>query len=195
MPVRYVINRVKRFFVYRVLHIDDTPHRIALGLAIGVFITWTPTIGFQMLLTVALAWLLRANKAVGVPFVWISNPFTLLPIYGPNYLVGCWVLGQDALSLKFLTAAQSDGTWAERVHTWWSATWQVFWPLWVGSLVVGLFLGVLAYLATRFAVVRYREHWHRKHPEPPWKHHLPTRDGSEPAPSEPSGGASPPQSG
>lgn len=180
MPIRFVANRLKRFFIYRVLHVDDTPHRIALGLAVGIFITWTPTIGFQMILTVALAALLRANKAVGVPFVWISNPFTLLPIYGPNYLVGCWLLRQKALDLDFLTAARTTGGWLARVQAWWDATWHVFWPLWLGSAVVGLVLGALSYFGTRYAVVRYREHWHRKHPETPWKAH----DTPPPKPAE-----------
>ena len=84
MPYRYVWQRLKDFIVHKVLRLDDTPHRIALGVAIGFFVTWTPTIGIQMILVVALATLLKANKLVGVPFVWISNPFTIVPIYGPN---------------------------------------------------------------------------------------------------------------
>jgi uncharacterized protein (DUF2062 family) len=176
MPVRYVLNRLKRFFVYRVLHVDDTPHRIALGLAIGIFVTWTPTIGLQMLLTIALSWLLRANKAVGVPFVWISNPLTVPPIYGPNYLVGCWILGGDYdwhRFWAFAKAVASGGSWIERFNAGWQAMLQIFWPLWLGSIVVGLILGTMTYFATRFAVVKYREHWHRRHPDPPWKHHVP----------------------
>jgi len=51
----FVGKRLKRFLVHNVLHVDDTPHRIALGVAIAIFVTWTPTIGFQMLLTIALA--------------------------------------------------------------------------------------------------------------------------------------------
>jgi uncharacterized protein (DUF2062 family) len=178
MPIRYAINRVKRFFIYRVLHVDDTPHRIALGVAIGIFVTWTPTIGFQMILTVALATLLRSNKAVGVPFVWISNPFTLVPIYYPNYRLGCWMLGRNPLGPAFLAGAGAGSGWLEQIQAWWQATWQVFWPLWAGSFVVGLLLGVASYFATRYAVIRYRAYWHRRHPDPPWKHHPPkTPDG------------------
>ena len=84
MPLRFLANKIKRFFIYRVLGLNDTPHRIALGLAIGIFVTWTPTIGFQMVLTVVLSTLFRANKFVGVPFVWISNPLTVVAIYGPT---------------------------------------------------------------------------------------------------------------
>ena len=62
MPHRYIIRRLRRFFIYRVLHVDDTPHRIALGIAVGIFITWTPTIGMQMILTVLISALVGANK-------------------------------------------------------------------------------------------------------------------------------------
>ena len=33
MPHRFVWKRLKNFFIHRVLHVDDTPHRIALGVA------------------------------------------------------------------------------------------------------------------------------------------------------------------
>ena len=182
MPIQYFAKKVKDFFIYRVIGLNDTPHRIALGVAIGIFVTWTPTIGFQMLLTVALAALLRGNKVVGVPFVWISNPATLLPIYGPNYYVGCRLLRKKALDLNFLIAASSTGGWLHRVNAWWQATWRVFWPLWLGSLVVGLLLGSLAYVLTRYAVVKYRRHWHRKHDKPPWQHHEPEPAGAADGP-------------
>ncbi len=163
MPYQYLWKRLKYLFIYRVLHVDDTPHRIALGVAIGVFIAWTPSIPLQMLLTFGLAWLLGANKIVGLPFVWISNPLTIIPVYGPNYLIGCWLLGTDFGGLGALrAAARFDGTWLEVVHHWWTAIWQIFWELWVGSLVVATVLGVLTYFAMYRIVVVYRRYRHRK---------------------------------
>ena len=169
MPVQYVGRKLKRFFVYRVLHVDDTPHRIALGLAIGIFITWTPTMGFQMLLTVLLASLVRANKFVGVPFVWISNPVTAVPLYGFNFIVGTWVLPGEHSFERFYAsvskAAFAGGGWLNKVAAWWEATIDFFWPLWVGSIVVAVVLAVPTYITTRWAIVRYRKIWHDRHPE------------------------------
>ena len=166
MPVRYVVNRIKRFFIYRVLHVDDTPHRIALGVAIGIFVTWTPTIGLQMVLTVALAWLLRANMLVGVPFVWISNPLTLLPIYGTNTVVGAWLVGNGTDCWgKIAAATQFRGGLIAQMQAWWEATWEIFWPLWLGSIIVGLTLGAILYPLTYYLVIAYRRHYHRVHPD------------------------------
>ena len=49
-----------------IVMLDDTPHSIALGTAIGLFIAWTPTVGIHMILVVALALLFRANKVAGL---------------------------------------------------------------------------------------------------------------------------------
>ena len=156
MPHRFVWKRLKRFLVHRVLHVDDTPHRIALGVAIAIFVTWTPTVGFQMALTVALAWLLGANKLVGIPFVWISNPLTLVPIFLPNYYVGRWILGGDDRPPDFDAVVNVSGGWLARVSAWWSETWNALLPLWVGSLLVSVALAVPTYFVTYHAVVIYR---------------------------------------
>ena len=163
MPVGKLLRRLKNVFIFRVLHVDDTPHRIALGVAVGMFVAWTPTIGFQMVLTVLLATLLRANKLVGVPFAWISNPFTLVPIYYPNYRLGRWLLGHKDVPPTFLdnipVPVQTDSWvhyWIYQVQTWWSRTWDVFMPLWLGSVVVGLVLGIATYFVIRRLAIRRR---------------------------------------
>ena len=163
--VRFVARKAERFFVYRVLSLDDTPHRIALGVAIGIFVTWTPTIGLQMVLTVAISALLGANKFVGLPFVWLSNPLTIIPIYGPNYLLGCWLTGVRFKGLDDLSRAITfNGGWVDRIDAWFAATYHIFWELWAGSLIVGLMLGILTYFAVFRAVVLFRRKLHHEKP-------------------------------
>ena len=161
MPHKYLWRKTRHFVVHSILGLDDTPHRIAMGVAIGIFITWTPTIGLQMILVVSLATLLRANRLVGVPLVWISNPLTLVPIYGPSYYFGMKLLGGDYTWAGFLEAIEhgmqdQESWWGNVVH-WWEALERVFWPLWTGSLIVGFVLAVLAYVATYYGVIGYRK--------------------------------------
>lgn len=162
MPVKMLLRRLEGFFIYRVLHVDDTPHRIALGVAIGIFVTWTPTLGFQMLIALALSWLLGANKLVGLPFVWISNPLTLGAIYYPNFALGRWLLSGHHERPRFTQILLVSGdswieTWVLRVQAWWEATYHVLAPLWLGSLTVATVLGLTTYVAIRYAVVAYRK--------------------------------------
>ncbi len=173
MPHRFVWKRLVSFFVNRVLHVHDTPHRIAMGVAIGIFVAWTPTVGFQMPLVIALAWLLGANKLVGVPFVWISSPLTFVPIYLPSYYVGRWILHSDVPPPDFGRLANVTGDWLDWGSTWWSVTWHAFLPLWVGSLLIALTLAVPTYFLTHYAVVNYRRKMHAFHAHTPRK----TRDG------------------
>ena len=162
MPIKTAINWLRRFIKYRVLHVDDTPHRIALAMGISLFVTWMPAIGVQMLLVVLLCTLFGANKVVGIPFVWISNPLTAVPIYAPNYFLGRWILGSEAKDVDWSAAIRAgEGNWFEqfvgRFQNWWSLTIDVFWPLWVGSLVVGAALGVATYIFVYYFVIYYRK--------------------------------------
>lgn len=166
MPHRYLIKKFRRWFVYRVLHVDDTPHRIALGVAVGIFVTWTPTIGFQMLLCILIAALLGANKFVGLPFVWMSNPLTVVPIYWPSFLLGNWILQGQANPEGFKTAArvamtfQAEGNLVMRligrIQAWWAATIDIFLPLWLGSLLIATLLALCTYLIISRVVTAYR---------------------------------------
>ena len=75
------------------------PHKISLGMAIGVFIGITPTIPFHTVLAVALAALLRGSKLAAALGVWGSNPLTIPFFYYGSYRLGRFVLGYPQLAL------------------------------------------------------------------------------------------------
>ena len=74
------------------LQLDDAPWRIALALAVGVFISCTPTFGFQTLLALVVATVARLNRAATVAGVWINLPWFALPIYAGALKLGSVVL-------------------------------------------------------------------------------------------------------
>ena len=158
MPHRFIYRRLKRWFIYRVLHVDDTPHRIALGVAVGIFVCWLPCMPVQMILTVALSTLVGANKFVGVPFVWISNPLTIFLVYWPSWVLGKWIVGSDVNGFDaFVNVFKLSGDFVEVAQAWWKAIWEIFWPLWVGSLIIAAILGACTYFALLRGVVAYRQ--------------------------------------
>src|ERR1043165_6490547 len=62
------------------LLLQDTPHRIALGCACGIFFSPLPTLG-QTFIGMILAKLAGGNVIASLPWSWISNPFTTVPSF------------------------------------------------------------------------------------------------------------------
>ncbi|MCP3926771.1 MAG: DUF2062 domain-containing protein [Desulfobacterales bacterium] len=75
-------------FKDRFVKIRGNPRDIALGFSLGIFVGLTPTMGFQMIIAIFFASLLRWNKFSAAAAVWFTNPLTAIPIYGLNYWVG-----------------------------------------------------------------------------------------------------------
>jgi uncharacterized protein (DUF2062 family) len=87
-----------------VLKLDDPPWRIALALAVGVFISCTPTLGFQTILAFGVAWVARLNRAATITGAWIN-----LPWFTPFVYAGALKLGQ--LLLPDLSGARGFWLW------------------------------------------------------------------------------------
>ncbi len=82
-----------RFIKFRILHVNDSPERIARGLAVGVFVAYLRLMGIQMALAWFAAGIIKGNKVMAVLGAWVSNPATALIIYYPAYRLGRWLLG------------------------------------------------------------------------------------------------------
>ncbi|WP_456413452.1 DUF2062 domain-containing protein [Thiolapillus sp.] len=112
--------------------------------AVGLFWAMIP-MPLQMIAAAATAILARVNLPVSVALVWLTNPFTIPPIFYFNYLVGTWLLphqeplGNVEISLEWFTKSMGE-------------IWQ---PLYLGSVVVGVVLAAAGY-----AVIRFYWRWH-----------------------------------
>ena len=159
--------RLRDVVVNRILGLNDTPHRIAWGVLLGFVVAFTPTVGLQMVLYVAIATLLRANKISGIPVVWITNPFTLVPIYFGCWRFGAWLLGTDGdpergqQIIHRLMGAGTDFRWSRFFEGAFfrelgSTLWELGAELWLGGFLAGLILGILFYPITLFGVRAYR---------------------------------------
>ncbi|WP_440996823.1 DUF2062 domain-containing protein [Arhodomonas sp. SL1] len=60
----------------------------ARGVAVGLFLGLTPTVGFQTVLMIAGCMLLRGNFPAAFAISWVSNPFTMGPLYWGFHAIG-----------------------------------------------------------------------------------------------------------
>ncbi|HKK13414.1 MAG TPA: DUF2062 domain-containing protein [Gammaproteobacteria bacterium] len=111
-------------------------HRRALagGIAVGLFIGLTPTVGFQTPLILAGALILRVNFPMAFLALWVSNPLTTPVLYWAFNRLGAWVFG-DHLTFGALANLNSYL--------------QVFLEqsafMWLGSLLLAVPAAVLGY--------------------------------------------------
>src|SRR5689334_25216619 len=73
---------------------NDTPHSVALGSAIGIFFGFTPLWSLKTLLSIAVAWVSRCNKIAAAIAVTIHDVliFVMPAVYFAEYKLGCWTL-------------------------------------------------------------------------------------------------------
>jgi uncharacterized protein (DUF2062 family) len=77
----------------RMRQLEGNPHYIALGMAVGIFVSITPIIPLQTIVAIALAFLVRGSKSAAALGTWLSNPLTIPLVYYANYKLGCMLLG------------------------------------------------------------------------------------------------------
>lgn len=149
-----------RTLLRTILMLDDTPHSIALGTTIGVFIGITPTVGVQMILVMLLAVLVsplfQFNRVAALLTVYISNPLTFVPLYWFNYEVGTLFVAGELTrdELRGILNYSNFSQWWETVVL---LIVEVGGPLIIGSLVVASVCAVLTYPAMLWLLRRVRE--------------------------------------
>lgn len=77
--------------------IRDTPHRISLAFSLGVFIGMSPFLGIHTVLGILVALVFRLNKLATLAGVYITNPWTIVPIYTFSTWIGAKCLGVNRI--------------------------------------------------------------------------------------------------
>ncbi|HEX5080007.1 MAG TPA: DUF2062 domain-containing protein [Geminicoccaceae bacterium] len=167
----------RRAFVYylkRLTRLSGTPHSIAAGFACGVAISFTPLVGFHLLLGALLSLIVRGNFLAMVVGTLVGNPWTLPFMWLGSYEVGTLLLGVDSPTVEPLPAVFEDllGQLVEAVRTAHPLAMlkplaaelgAVGRPVLLGSIPLGIAAGVLSYLPLVRAVATYREARRRRY--------------------------------
>ena len=151
---------------HEVLSSHHSPKAIAGGVALGIFVGFTPLMGIQMIIAGILATMFRLSRLACLPMVYIMNPLTIVPIYGFSYLVGYWFLkplGFQPLSYHRITnillRSKELGFW-DSVWTTFKGIFSLGWdglaPLWLGCTICGGVSAIIMYYLTLRFVTGHR---------------------------------------
>ena len=166
---RKLENLIKDKFINPVLHSTAPVPEVSLGVAVGVFLGLTPTVGVQMYL-VAMFWTIyryvfnkRFNLPVGVAMVWISNPLTMVPLYYLFLLTGYWlmdtknVLSYELFKENITRVFEADGTIQMIIKGTQFLIVDLGWPMIVGSIVYAVPGFLISYFLSFHLVTSHRK--------------------------------------
>ena len=141
---KFKFSRIKKAILAEITAAENSNSVIALSLALGAFIAFSPTWGFQTALALSLAVLLRLNKVLVLVTVNISSIPPLIPlILIAGYQTGTFVFtGQFLTEVPDLMNLKTLG--------------ENYLQFAVGSLIVASGVGTIFYLVIFLLLKRFR---------------------------------------
>jgi uncharacterized protein (DUF2062 family) len=120
------------------------------ALFLGLIVAFMPLVGIQMLVVFFIALWFRANLPVIVALQWVSNPFTMGPIYYADYKIGMAMMELFSIAPEPNPLLQPDYDWAyfELRHL--GALLDTFPPMMLGGLALGSFIGLVVAVAYKW---------------------------------------------
>ena len=177
-----MIQRIFNFFKDRIYEHIIKPitfsvspvNEAALGMAIGMFIGLTPTVGIQMWI-VFVIWLfcryilrIRFDLIIGTAVVWISNPFTMFFLYYGFLVTGLAFLsflGIERIELSYevffsqfskIVNSENSGFFDIVKESSKFLLIDLGYPMLLGSLFYAIPFSILSFMITRRLLSRYR---------------------------------------
>ena len=163
-------TRAVSYIWHRLRRLPDPPHRIARGVAVGVFASFTPFYGFHFVLAGIFAYFVRGNVLAALMATFVGNPVTFPLIATVSVELGSWMLGlpgdmplyrivgafsQASLELWTNTAAiftSADAHW-DRLGALFN---HVFLPYLIGGIIPGLVTATVFYMITHRVISAYQ---------------------------------------
>lgn len=163
--IEYIGHRIKR--------LPDTPHKIALGFACGVFVCFTPFYGLHFFLAAFLAFVVRGNVLASLIGTFFGNPITFPFIGVFSYRLGQFLMGNyDSGEDSRHTIGRAFGQAFETIwinfkslfggpNIGWNGFWvflnEVFLPYLIGGIMPGFVTAFAFYAFTRPLIAAYQK--------------------------------------
>lgn len=162
-------RRVLDYSIYRVKRLPDTPHKIAIGLAIGVFCSFTPFFGLHFFLAAFMAYILKGNIVAALFGTFFGNPLTWPFIASLSVKLGQIILGYPVTNFETFLVHLVEAYYAliqgtKSLFGYGESNWalvkkvfsEIFLPYFIGGFILGLVSGLLTYFVFRPVVYAYK---------------------------------------
>jgi uncharacterized protein (DUF2062 family) len=136
--------------IKELLRLNDSPRKIALAFAVGVFIAFSPALGFHTIMVLLSAWLFRLNPVALFAGAFVNNPWTFAPLYGLCLWFGIYLYGGATVlpqvSWEHLTFLRFIENLKPYVG-----------PFFLGTTIIGLIFAFISYFLSFLLINRLKE--------------------------------------
>ncbi len=146
-------NRTLIYIGHRLVRLKDTTYSLAMGLAIGAAVSFTPTPGTHILQAAGFAWLFRSNLISSFIGTLVGNPWTLPLMWWSSYKVGEFAFEAVGLEVRRMPA---EFTWAHLVAEIKADPVELFLPWLVGGYIMAALSIPVTYVIFHFLVLHAR---------------------------------------
>lgn len=143
----------------RIKKLPGTPESIAIGIACGVAVSFTPFLGLHMLIAAGSAWLLGGSIIASAIGTIVGNPWTF-----PFIWVAVLYTGRKLLRLEhnaeptdfeaFFSAAWQALKELD-IETFGHDIWPILWPMIIGSIPFYIIFWILSYFLVKHSLVKH----------------------------------------
>jgi len=104
-------KRSLRYIKHRVLRLSDSTRNVALGLSIGLGVSFTPLLGTHFIQAGIIAYIMRGNPIAAMIGTFIGNPFTFPFFWWAGYSFGAHLF--NLLGIGGIETLPEDGALVE----------------------------------------------------------------------------------
>ena len=109
LKILFSFNRTKKYILLNLKRMKGSSHEIAIGLACGISVSFTPFLGLHALLAMTFAWILRGSMAAALIGTLFGNPWTFPIIWYSSYEIGkLFILDYAELNSVYLIPSLKD---------------------------------------------------------------------------------------
>ncbi|MGF6859783.1 uncharacterized protein (DUF2062 family) [Rhodobacteraceae bacterium MBR-64] len=169
-------GRAFSYIRLRLSRLPDKPHRIARGIAAGVFASFTPLFGFHFITAAAVAFVIRGNVIAALLATFFGNPLTFPIIMAVSVDMGNWMLGQpNDMQLPQIVGAlgrASTELWGNvaSIYTGEARHWdgltrfwhRVFIPYFVGGIIPGIIVATIMHYLSLPVIIAFQKRRSKK---------------------------------
>ena len=140
------------YYKLRLARLPASNYAISSGFACGSMVSFTPLLGLHFILAVVFAFLIRGNIIAALIGTVVGNPITFPFIWGLIYKIGTFVTTIKHIDLS------NDINFKMIINQ----TYEIFFPMFVGGIVVAPFVWVMTYLIIYTIISSYKKRKHKK---------------------------------